>query len=290
MGDFGTLKTKFGQNKRVTRLATVTKNCPLVFNELLVYSTLVFRDPKMIGKSARKISELTHLHQSVTVPKILKKLEKLGLVVCLQNKKWLAQFPPENIRDWFCVRSAETFDKRFCYNAIMVPATGSPLTPLQAAIVAQLALKRRNIAIAWFLRVSPKTVARTKKIYTDDFNNDWLQNRGKIKRKKRTKKEKHEHEYGMQIAKELGLGECEDRAYIIKSMDYCCRYLINGGLSRHKAMKFVGDLLIDQKKLEMFWSLPAKFDEIKRIHDNRRKLQETTENDCEKLLRKHYGL
>ncbi len=295
MGSLAPLKKKFGTNKRFTRLVAVRKPCPLGFNELVVYSTLIFR-AKESGMSARKISLLTGFHQSVTTPKILATLRGHGLVVQSQDKLWSA-VAPDAVADWFALQPAEELANRFRYNWISVPADGSPLTPLHAAIIPQLVLGKSHAQISRWLRVSLKTVGRVAKMLQDNgnkFNRSWFQDKGVVE-KKAPKQPVQEQPTK---AKEPALPELlgvTDR-YIAIQIDRSVNYAEAGGLTPKQARQFFADLVGQFKNpngdnvYDLLSGFAPKFDKVKADHNHNRSNGKAYADNCYHLLRKEYGI
>lgn len=177
MSKYRRLKDIF-PGKRITRLVATKKVCPLNFRHLLVYSTLRYRASK--GASARLISLWTHIERGHTLPPILARLESLGLVI-RKRGRWSAQEPSEAIREWF----ARMEDDQLAYNWILVPSSESPLTVIQAAIVAQIVADDvGDLRIASRLKISKKSVSRFRARYAKDgkltVQRRWFEDEGQV--------------------------------------------------------------------------------------------------------------
>jgi hypothetical protein len=188
MSKFKLLREKFGKNKRLTKLVAIRAACPLGFRDLLVYSTLLYRGHQR-GQTKYRLARHTGIQRTRTLPAILDRLLVLGLADNTDGR-WAAVVPGQKIIDeWFVAKGdAVAVVDRLRYNWIMVPdrAADSPLTSTQAAVLAMLVQGHTDAAVARFLRVSVRTVARTRKQYPS-IRKDWFQDRGKVAKKVATR-------------------------------------------------------------------------------------------------------
>lgn len=90
----------FPKNADLLRLLTTTKKCELTAKELAVLSLLYSRDPKHLGWSRQQLADPLNIDRTHTLPKILARLEQLGLIVRTENNKFIASDLSSHT-DWF---------------------------------------------------------------------------------------------------------------------------------------------------------------------------------------------
>ena len=284
------LQKKFGEQKRYTKLVAVYKPCRLGFNELLAYSTLIFRQRKH-GYSAARLAMHTGLDRTKTVPLVLARLAGCGLVVQSQAKRWRAEPPPADISDWFVTRKAEELAHQFRYNWIMVPADGSPLTTLQAAIIPNLVLGKSHASISRFLRVSLRTVSRTAKMITDNgnvFRKDWFQDRGKVERKRKSPAERAQVEKPKVVAvwELLGISD----KYLIKQLDRNSELMRKDRIPDRDIVSWwqqtIGQCKDPNGEVAegLILRFPSWYAKIKTDHNYNRKTGKTDYDNCYRLM------
>src|SRR5262245_14295764 len=90
---------EFYQATRQIRLFHATRECPMTFNDRLVYAFISYRSKYKAGSSNRTTARFTGLHQS-TVAASVTRLSGWGLVH-RKRPGWYAAEPGEAVRCWF---------------------------------------------------------------------------------------------------------------------------------------------------------------------------------------------
>lgn len=152
--------------KRFTRILNCTKQNPLTFNCVQVYSYLVQRATHGKGATQKQISRATKLHASTAVPAALKALQAVGLAA-KNGVRWVAVEPQGQANAWFRFRrnsEGQAWCRRFSYWWSGIRSKKSPLTTKQNAVYFKLldmanggwSLSRQ--ALVRLLRIDLKTV------------------------------------------------------------------------------------------------------------------------------------
>jgi hypothetical protein len=292
MTKYSVLKKKFGPDKRLTRLVAVRKPCQLGFLELLAYSTLIFRVDES-GCTASRLSRLSGLDRTKTVPKVLARLSVLGLAV-QQGKSWFAVAPVGDVAGWFVWQKADQLKNQFRYNWIAVPGPDSPLTNIQAAIVTQLVLKMSHASIARFLRVSVKTVGRVVKLLADNgqkYKLAWFQDKGAVVVKKKVAVVKEAAPTVVaSLAGSVGITD----GYLGQQLDRNCKLMGGAGIDQKQQHKFWGQVVGkfadpngDQCEGLLF-SFGARLGKIQSDHNHNKKEGKADAPNCYFLLCHEY--
>lgn len=270
------LKKALGETKMLTRLVTVRKECPFKFNEILVYSVLVYIKKK--GITANKISKIIGLHFN-TLKRILDNFKKLGLVVC-DNNKYKAIIPPDNIKNWFSFQKKpinQELKEQFNYNWTAFPSFETDYNHLQIAIYCHLLLGETNTQVSIFLRCSTMSVSRVRKLKDMEKlkKSDFL-NEGIIVRKSPEKK--------VPLARKLGI------VGALNIFNENCDLMRKDRLPERDIVWFWETLI---KSLpdpngddcnNLIWSFKELYDRLKTQHNNGRELGKYHHPNCYKLL------
>jgi hypothetical protein len=260
--------------KRLTKIINCTKDNPMAFTEIVVYSCLIQRATHGKGATQKQISKATRLNASTSVPCALARLEMKKLAE-KRGKRWIAIEPAAEKAKWFrdCRGSGDqAWYRRLSYWWMGLPVNTKkpPFTIKQVAVYFKLlnlqdsGRWQNQQGLTRLLRIDRKTVrtALTKLKQSGLVDDDLSPNMPTPNQLRwfRNRPEKRQFRLGEQF----DLTKCGHEGEIASAwLDGFGPMMIDAGYSERQIVDFFQFAIKkSQGKSKIFFAFLARFQEM----------------------------